>query len=133
MIAFNDRIDAGSDATAFELEGVIRLVRDDSPVAAAGGDVVPGLKKPVTPQTKGQKAYLSTLRDAEAGLVFGTGPAGTGKTFLAVAVGASELKSGRRERLIVARPLLKRASGLDFCRAILKTRLIPTCCQSGMR
>jgi phosphate starvation-inducible PhoH-like protein len=65
-------------------------------------------------QTPGQRAYLDKLRRDDLGLVFGVGPAGTGKTFLAVAVGAAELKSGRRERLIVARPAVEAGEKLGF-------------------
>ncbi len=125
LIAFSDRIDSGVEASAFELEGVIRLVRDDAPAAAQGGEIVSGLKKPVTPQTPGQRKYLQTLRDEEAGLVFGTGPAGTGKTFLAVAVGAAELKAGRRERLIVARPAVEAGERLGFLPGDLEEKVDP--------
>ena len=125
LIAFSDRLDAGMEATAFELEGVVRLVRDDAPVSAAAGEVIPGLKKPITPQTPGQRNYLATLRDEEAGLVFGTGPAGTGKTFLAVAVGAFELKAGLRERLIVARPAVEVGERLGFLPGDLEDKVDP--------
>ena len=123
--AFIDRIEAGAEASAFELEGVIRLVRDDSPAGAVGGEVVPGLKKPVTPQTPGQRNYLQTLRNEDAGLVFGTGPAGTGKTFLAVAVGAAELRSGKRDRLIVARPAVEAGEKLGFLPGDLEEKVDP--------
>lgn len=125
LVAFNDRLDAGAEASAFELEGVVRLVRDDAPASAAAGEVIPGLKKPITPQTPGQRAYLATLRDEEAGLVFGTGPAGTGKTFLAVAVGAFELKTGQRERLIVARPAVEAGERLGFLPGDLEEKVDP--------
>ena len=123
--AFNDRLDAGAEASTFELEGVVRLVREDAPVAASSGEIIPGLKKPITPQTTGQRAYLTTLRDEEAGLVFGTGPAGTGKTFLAVAVGAHELKTGKRERLIVARPAVEAGERLGFLPGDLEDKVDP--------
>ncbi len=125
LMAFNDRIEAGAEATPFELEGVVRLVRDDAPASASAGEIIPGLRKPVTPQTPGQRVYLQTLRDEEAGLVFGTGPAGTGKTFLAVAVGAAELKAGRRERLIVARPAVEAGERLGFLPGDLEDKVDP--------
>ena len=125
LSSFNDRLDAGADATPFELEGVVRLVRDHAPVSAASGEVIPGLKKPITPQTPGQRAYLATLRDEDAGLVFGTGPAGTGKTFLAVAIGAHELKIGARERLIVARPAVEAGERLGFLPGDLEDKVDP--------
>jgi phosphate starvation-inducible PhoH-like protein len=73
-----------------------------------------GLRKPVMAQTPGQRAHLVKLLNDDLGLVFGVGPAGTGKTYLAVAVGAAELKAGRRERLIVARPAVEAGEKLGF-------------------
>ncbi|MEM8920756.1 MAG: PhoH family protein [Pseudomonadota bacterium] len=124
LTAFGDRIDAGADATTFELEGVLRLVQDDGP-APVKGDGVSGLKKPVDAQTPGQRDYLKTLQNDDTGLVFGVGPAGTGKTFLAVAVGAAELKSGRRERLIVARPAVEAGERLGFLPGDLEDKVDP--------
>jgi phosphate starvation-inducible PhoH-like protein len=111
--AFATRIANGAEPTASELEAAIRLTVSHGP-AGATGDVVGGLRKPVMAQTPGQRAYLDKLRRDDLGLVFGVGPAGTGKTFLAVAVGAAELKSGRRERLIVARPAVEAGEKLGF-------------------
>ncbi|ACT60754.1 PhoH family protein [Hirschia baltica] len=126
LTAFADRVEAGADPSGFELEGVIRLVRDDAlPTASGGGEIIAGLNKPVTPQTPGQRTYLKTLRDDASGLVFGTGPAGTGKTFLAVAVGAAELKTGKRERLIVARPAVEAGEQLGFLPGALEEKVDP--------
>jgi phosphate starvation-inducible PhoH-like protein len=111
--AFAGRIAAGAEATAAELEAAIKLSLLHGPTAASG-DVIPGLRKPVMAQTPGQRTYLAKLRRDELGLVFGVGPAGTGKTFLAVAVGAAELKAGKRERLIVARPAVEAGEKLGF-------------------
>ncbi len=93
--------------------------------AGASGEVIAGLRKPVTAQTPGQRSYLATLRRDELGLVFGVGPAGTGKTFLAVAVGAAELKAGKRERLIVARPAVEAGEKLGFLPGDMEEKVDP--------
>jgi phosphate starvation-inducible PhoH-like protein len=111
--AFANRIANGAEPTAAELEAAIRLTLSHGP-AGASADVIGGLRKPVMAQTPGQRAYLDKLRRDDFGLIFGVGPAGTGKTFLAVAVGAAELKSGKRERLIVARPAVEAGEKLGF-------------------
>jgi len=111
--AFSARIAAGAEASSSELEAAIKLTRSHG-LAGASGDVVSGLRKPVMAQTPGQRAYLDKLRRDGLGLIFGVGPAGTGKTFLAVAVGAAELKAGKRERLIVARPAVEAGEKLGF-------------------
>lgn len=111
--AFAARIAAGAEATSAELEAAIRLAPQQA-AGAASGDVISSLRKPVMAQTPGQRVYLEKLRRDDLGLIFGVGPAGTGKTFLAVAVGAAELKAGRRERLVVARPAVEAGEKLGF-------------------
>jgi phosphate starvation-inducible PhoH-like protein len=110
--AFAARIAAGAEPTAAELEAAIRLTSHGP--ASGTGDVIMGLRRPVMAQTPGQRAYLDKLRRDDLGLIFGVGPAGTGKTFLAVAIGAAELKAGKRERLIVARPAVEAGEKLGF-------------------
>jgi phosphate starvation-inducible protein PhoH and related proteins len=111
--AFANRISSGAEATAAELDAAIRLSRSHG-MQAASGDAIMGLRKPVMAQTPGQRSYLEKLRRDDLGLIFGVGPAGTGKTYLAVAVGAAELKAGKRERLIVARPAVEAGEKLGF-------------------
>ena len=122
--AFARRIANGAEATAAELEAAIRLTA--SPAAPSGaGDVIQGLRKPVMAQTPGQRAYLDKLRQDDLGLVFGVGPAGTGKTYLAVAIGAAELKAGKRERLVVARPAVEAGEKLGFLPGALEEKVDP--------
>jgi phosphate starvation-inducible PhoH-like protein len=111
--AFANRIANGAEATEAELEAAIRLSQSHG-VVAASGDAIAGLRKPVMAQTPGQRSYLEKLKRDDLGLIFGVGPAGTGKTYLAVAVGAAELKAGRRERLVVARPAVEAGEKLGF-------------------
>ncbi|OYX45758.1 MAG: phosphate starvation-inducible protein PhoH [Alphaproteobacteria bacterium 32-64-14] len=140
--AFARRIANGAEATAAELEAAIRLTAD-SESAGAPADAIMGLRKPVMAQTPGQRAYLEKLqRDDHGlifgqrayleklqrddhGLIFGVGPAGTGKTYLAVAVGAAELKAGKRERLIVARPAVEAGEKLGFLPGALEEKVDP--------
>ena len=58
--------------------------------------------KPVKPKTLGQKQYVDAIR--EKMIVFGTGPAGTGKTYLAVAMAVQAFKEGKVNRIILTRP-----------------------------
>ncbi len=111
--AFLRRIENGADASSAELEAAIKLTVAHGS-AAGSGDVIAGLRKPIMAQSPGQKAYLEKLRRDDLGLVFGVGPAGTGKTYLAVAMGAAELKAGKRERLVVARPAVEAGEKLGF-------------------
>ena len=77
----------------------------------------------VAAKTAGQALYLEAL--ATNDLVFGIGPAGTGKTFLAVAHGASLLRSGEVERLVVARPAVEAGERLGFLPGDLGEKVDP--------
>jgi len=66
----------------------------------------------VRPKTKGQKRYVSAIRQYD--LVFGIGPAGTGKTYLAMAMAVSALKSGDVGRIILTRPAVEAGEKLGF-------------------
>lgn len=122
--AFERRIANGAEASVTELEAAIRLSAVDG-VSAASGDAIMGLRKPIMAQTPGQRSYLEKLRRDDLGLIFGVGPAGTGKTYLAVAVGAAELKAGKRERLIVARPAVEAGEKLGFLPGALEEKVDP--------
>ena len=95
-----------------------------TPAQSFGGGLK-GLKKPITPQTKGQARYINLLANPDNGLVFGIGPAGTGKTFLAVAAGVAELMSGARQRLIVTRPAVEAGEKLGFLPGTLEEKVDP--------
>jgi phosphate starvation-inducible PhoH-like protein len=77
----------------------------------------------VSPKTAGQARYLEALARCE--LVFGLGPAGTGKTFLAVAHGAGMLLKGEVERLIVTRPAVEAGEKLGFLPGDLSEKVDP--------
>lgn len=77
----------------------------------------------VSPKTAGQARYLEALAKCE--LVFGLGPAGTGKTFLAVAHGAGLLLKGEVERLIVTRPAVEAGEKLGFLPGDLSEKVDP--------
>ena len=77
----------------------------------------------VSPKTAGQARYLEALAKCE--LVFGLGPAGTGKTFLAVAHGAGMLLKGEVERLIVTRPAVEAGEKLGFLPGDLSEKVDP--------
>jgi phosphate starvation-inducible protein PhoH and related proteins len=121
---FANRIANGAEATGAELEAAMKLTVSHG-IAGASGDVITGLRKPVMAQTPGQRSYLEKLRRDDLGLIFGVGPAGTGKTFLAVAAGAAELKAGKRERLVVARPAVEAGEKLGFLPGALEEKVDP--------
>ena len=79
----------------------------------------------VAPRTPGQERYLRGLR--EEGMVFAIGPAGTGKTYLAVGVACEKLAEGKFRKMILTRPAVRPGRGWVSCPAITRPRSIPTC------
>lgn len=79
--------------------------------------------RPVRPQTPNQQFYLDAIRDHD--LTIAIGPAGTGKTYLAVAAAVHLLKSGRVSRLILARPAVEAGEKLGFLPGGLEAKVNP--------
>lgn len=84
-----------------------------------------GLKVPIKAQTNTQAKYLDLLTGTENDLIFGVGPAGTGKTFLAVAAGAAALKNKAAGRLIITRPAVEAGENLGFLPGDLEEKVEP--------
>jgi len=80
-------------------------------------------KKLVEPRTEAQKAYVEALFDKE--LSFGIGPAGTGKTYLAVAVGVNMLISGKVDKIILSRPAVEAGEKLGYLPGDMKDKVDP--------
>jgi phosphate starvation-inducible protein PhoH and related proteins len=80
-------------------------------------------KPPVVPRTSGQKSYIECIREHE--IAFGIGPAGTGKTFLAVALAVEALKQERVRRIILTRPAVEAGEALGFLPGDLQEKILP--------
>jgi phosphate starvation-inducible PhoH-like protein len=80
-------------------------------------------KAPVTPKTVGQQLYVQAIRDHD--LTFGIGPAGTGKTYLAMAMAVAALRDGKVSRIILTRPAVEAGEALGFLPGDLYQKLDP--------
>ena len=80
-------------------------------------------KKLVEPRTEAQKAYVKALFDHE--MAFGIGPAGTGKTYLAVAVGVNMLINGHVDKIILSRPAVEAGEKLGYLHGDMKDKVDP--------
>ncbi|MCP5008082.1 MAG: PhoH family protein [Planctomycetes bacterium] len=78
---------------------------------------------PVRPKTRGQDSYVNTIRNND--LVFCIGPAGTGKTYLAVALALSTLKSGHLKKIVLARPAVEAGEKLGFLPGDIQAKVNP--------
>ena len=122
--AIAERADKGLEINEADVRVAIGEAR-----SGGGGRGTPTNKLPtgrrgqVAPKTAAQARYLDALNQCE--LVFGLGPAGTGKTFLAVAHGAGLLLRGEVERLIVSRPAVEAGERLGFLPGDLSEKVDP--------
>lgn len=79
--------------------------------------------KPIKPKTLGQKAYLRSMRTKD--IVFGIGPAGTGKTYMAVATAVAAFKQREVQKIILARPAVEAGESLGFLPGDLQDKVDP--------
>ncbi|HLK24616.1 MAG TPA: PhoH family protein [Caulobacteraceae bacterium] len=117
-----ERADRGAEVSEADVRVATAAARAGE--AHAGASMVPlGRRSAVQPKTAAQARYLDLLQRND--LVFAAGPAGTGKTFLAVAHGASLLLSGAVDRLVVARPAVEAGERLGFLPGDLTEKVDP--------
>lgn len=79
--------------------------------------------KPIKPKTLGQKEYVDQIRDKM--ITFGIGPAGTGKTYLAMAMGITAFKNNEVNRIILTRPAIEAGENLGFLPGDLQSKVDP--------
>jgi len=101
-----------------------RELRADELLGLFKGEVTLTFRgKPVVPKTLGQRHYVTTIRKKD--IVFGIGPAGTGKTYLAVMCAIGALKEGRVKRILLTRPAVEAGENLGFLPGDLQEKVDP--------
>jgi len=80
-------------------------------------------RPPVVAKTNGQRAYINAIQEHD--MTFGIGPAGTGKTYLAMAMAISALKAEQVHRIILTRPAVEAGEALGFLPGDLKEKIFP--------
>lgn len=108
-------------------DDVLRMSIDTPREGSAAEDlqriVLPGIRKVIQPKTSGQSEYLRLI--AENDIVVGIGPAGTGKTYLAVAAAVDALSRKRVRRIVLARPAVEAGESLGFLPGDLQAKVDP--------
>lgn len=114
----------GGEINRGEIDGAIRMVKtaEDAAQGDSGGGVRTK-RKTINARTPNQQAYIEQIRKHE--LVFGVGPAGTGKTYLAVACAAEALMNGEVDRIILSRPAVEAGERLGFLPGDMKEKVDP--------
>ncbi len=118
---------AGAPLRALEVRAALRMLADDDAAdlksVFTDAIAVPSRKKWVAPKTPGQKRYVDAIRLND--MVFGIGPAGTGKSFLAVAMAVSALMKREVARIVLTRPAVEAGERLGFLPGDLYEKVHP--------
>ncbi|RTZ95569.1 MAG: phosphate starvation-inducible protein PhoH [Deltaproteobacteria bacterium] len=122
-----DILESGYPVYANDIDYAIRILSADNRVRLK--DIfldtvfITATKKTVAPKSPAQKAYIDAMRQFD--IVFGIGPAGTGKTYLAMAMAVAALSRGSVKRIILARPAVEAGEALGFLPGDLAEKIDP--------
>src|SRR5665213_690646 len=119
---------AGVNLHNGELNGMLKLVIADPAITLrslvdSGKQRSAGVKRMVQPRSPNQRKYVEAIEQSD--MTFGLGPAGTGKTYLAVAMAVSALMSKRVSRIILVRPAVEAGERLGFLPGSLQEKVDP--------
>jgi len=124
---YADLVEGGSHFDSSEVESFLRIASQD-PEATLKGLAEAGRprtfgKKSITPKSLNQRTYVDAIERHD--MVFGIGPSGTGKTYLAVAMAVDALLSKEVSRIILARPAVEAGERLGFLPGTLQEKVNP--------
>ena len=130
LVGLYNRLDQGQDVDAAAVEAVIGMANQpaldgiiSSDVARPSSVMIRTRKKTIVPRSTVQTQYMESL--ARDDMIFALGPAGTGKTYLAVAQAVAMLISGQVDRLILSRPAVEAGERLGFLPGDMKDKVDP--------
>jgi phosphate starvation-inducible PhoH-like protein len=126
LIRLYDQAKKGCGIDPAEVDGVIRMVSVGNKTVMDGSQnmaFIKTKKRQIGPRSIQQAAYLSSLSNCD--LVFGLGPAGTGKTYLAVAKAVEALMNGKVDRIILSRPAVEAGERLGFLPGDMREKIDP--------
>jgi phosphate starvation-inducible PhoH-like protein len=124
---YSELVEKGARFESAEIEGFLRIMGQD-PSATLKGLAEAGRprtfgKKSITPKSLNQRSYVDAIERHD--MVFGIGPSGTGKTYLAVAMAVDALLSKEVSRIILARPAVEAGERLGFLPGTLQEKVNP--------
>jgi len=131
--ALYSRLETGKAVESGDIDRELRMGASEAGTGPQNGDQmemfkggaieIKTRKKLIEPRTDAQKVYVKSLFENE--LAFGIGPAGTGKTYLAVAVGVSMFITGQVDRIILSRPAVEAGEKLGYLPGDMKDKVDP--------
>jgi phosphate starvation-inducible PhoH-like protein len=128
-----ERLESGRGVEPGDIDAAVRLRGSNEATGTRAGDQIEMFKrgaleigtrkKTIEPRTEAQQAYVRNLYGNE--LAFGIGPAGTGKTYLAVAVAVNQMINGHVDKIILSRPAVEAGERLGFLPGDMKDKVDP--------
>lgn len=115
--------DIGEPEILMEYKAVQNLEENGEGTSSAKRDFISVLNKSVYPKSLNQERYIRSMKNSQ--ITFGIGPAGTGKTYLAVAYSLGEILSGGKQKLILTRPVVEAGESLGFLPGDFSQKLNP--------
>ena len=128
-MCIRDRLKSGHDVNLGDVDGAIRMSTSQGSLFEADGaprlghEEIVTRKRTVRARTPAQDSYIRALKRHE--LVFGIGPAGTGKTYLAMAKAVAALQAKQVNRIILTRPAVEAGERLGFLPGTLNDKIDP--------
>ncbi|HEU4640982.1 MAG TPA: PhoH family protein [Gemmatimonadaceae bacterium] len=123
-------VDTAKQELPLTPDDILRMSEDGTADGAGNGGapgetrlVLPGVRKIIQPKTPGQATYMQLIADND--IVVGIGPAGTGKTYLAVAMAVDALARKRVRRIVLARPAVEAGESLGFLPGDMQAKVDP--------
>jgi phosphate starvation-inducible PhoH-like protein len=116
LASLYDRLKRGHEVDAQAVDAALRMAPQRGAEAWSDSDEIRTRKRRIGPRGPVQAQYIKALRTHE--MVFGLGPAGTGKTYLAVAMAVDMLMNGKVERIVLSRPAVEAGERLGFLRPL---------------
>jgi phosphate starvation-inducible PhoH-like protein len=125
LAALYERLQRGLEVDGAAVDAALRLAqsRPGSRELWSEGDEIRTRKRRISARSPNQASYIRAMREHE--LVFGLGPAGTGKTYLAVATAVDMMMSGAIERIVLSRPAVEAGERLGFLPGDLREKVDP--------
>ena len=120
-------VESGYRLSSVDVMHAIKMIEQDAPLhlkdVFLDTIIVTAKRRPITPKSYAQKKYVDAIRGFD--IVFGIGPAGTGKTYLAMAMGIAALMKKDVDRIILARPAVEAGEKLGFLPGDLAEKVNP--------
>lgn len=118
----NSQLESAGEIGLEHVTDVLARVQGKPAVGAAAVDIVSAARR-VVPRTAGQARYVQSIRDHD--ITFAVGPAGTGKTYLAVAVAVEALKQQKIRKIVLVRPAVEAGESLGFLPGDISAKINP--------